>query len=184
MSRFTSLIVVRQPLALVWSTVRDRLPELVAELDDVDRVEVLDRRILDDGSVALVNEWWAGQRIPQLVAHALGTAEVGWIDRCTWDADEHVGRWTIEPHVLPGHVHCRGVTAYEPAMGGRGVRVTVDGVFDLDPSAVSGLGTALRRPVGAFVESIVSTMIPRSTRRVVEAAARLIEVENSGSGRG
>lgn len=179
MKTFKALVVVREPMDPVWHTVRDRLPDLVPRIDDVDRVVVLEREDLDGEVVRLVNEWWASQRIPEVIGRALGISEIGWVDRCEWSTEDRVGRWTIEPHVLPDHIHCEGTTSYEPAMGGRGVRVAVEGTFDLRPGALRGLASSLERPVSAFVESIVSTMIPRSTRRVVEAAAELIAAERT-----
>lgn len=180
MTPFRALVLVRQPPPLMWRTVRDRLPDLVPRIDDVDRITVLEREE-SDGDVHLVNEWWASQRVPEPIGRALGISEIGWIDRCEWTATDLVARWTIQPHVLREHITCQGTTSYEPAMGGRGVRVTVEGTFDLAPGALSGLASALERPVGAFVGSVVSTMIPRSTRKVVEAAAELVGEEQRGT---
>lgn len=179
MKSFRALVVVRQPLPRVWETVRDRLPELVGMLDDVDRITVLEREDLGDGRVRLVNEWWASQRIPEVVARAVNASEIGWIDRCEWDTDARVGRWTIEPLVLADAITCEGTTSYEPAMGGRGVRVTVAGSFELARDAFEGFSSTLRRPLTGFVETIVSTMIPRSTRKVVETASAMIAQEDA-----
>lgn len=178
MKQFRALVVVRQPLEPVWETVRDRLPELVPRIDDVERIAVLEREE-DEGRVRLVNEWVAAQRIPDMVARTIGANEIGWIDRCEWDDGSRVGHWTIEPLVLADAVSCSGTTSYEPAMGGRGVRVTVEGSFELAGSALDGLARSLHRPVTTFVESIVSTMIPRSTRHVVQTAAELVAEEQA-----
>lgn len=170
MQTFRSLVVVRRPVDEVFTTMRDRLPELVPRVDDVDRVRVLERDDLGDGRVWLVNEWWATQRIPDFVARAVGGDEIGWIDRAEWRDDGHVTHWTIEPLVLPDAITCSGETTYEPAMGGRGTRVTVAGTFDLDAGALDGVAGALQRPVASFVESVASSLVPRSTRSLVQAA--------------
>lgn len=179
MQTFKALVVVRQPLPELWQTVRDRLPELVPMIEDIDRIAVLEREDVGDGRVRLVNEWWASQRIPELVARAIDVSQIGWIDRCVWDGNDHVGRWVIEPLVLADAITCHGTTSYESAMGGRGVRVTVEGSFDVDLSTFAGLSRSLQRPIASFVESIATTMIPRSTRTVVRAAAATLTEEHA-----
>lgn len=170
MQEFRSLVVVRRPVDDVWRTVRDRLPELVPRVDDVDRVRLVAREDLGDGRVRLVNEWWAAQRIPEVVARVAGRDEIGWIDRAEWDPHGHVVRWAIEPLVLPEAISCDGETTYEDAMGGRGTRVTVEGRLDFDADGLRGVAGPLQRPLAGFVESIASSLVPRSTRSLVQAA--------------
>jgi hypothetical protein len=78
--------------------------------------------------------------------------------------------------VLGAHITCHGQTDYAPAIGGRGARVTFQGTFNLAPGAVPGLGL-LEQPLNAFVESVVTTMIPRNFRKVLVAASELIASE-------
>jgi hypothetical protein len=63
-------------------------------------------------------------------------------------------------------------------MGGRGTRVTFAGTFDLGPGALAGSAGALQKPAAAFIESIATTIIPRNVRKVIEAAARLIDADS------
>lgn len=179
MKTFSALVVVRQPVDSLFATVRDRLPELAPMVDDVASIIELDRETIGEGRIRLTNEWQSTQRVPDLLAKALGTSQVGWIDRNEWDTAGRVCRWRIEPFVLPEHIECGGITAYEPAMGGRGTRVTFSGDFNLAPGALGGLAAALERPISAFVESIVTTLIPRNSRKVIEAAAELLAAERS-----
>ncbi|HEX2027939.1 MAG TPA: hypothetical protein VHF25_08070 [Nitriliruptorales bacterium] len=173
MKQFKTLVVLRQPLQPVWSTMQDRLPELIPMIDDVASVTVLEREEVGPGRTRLVNEWRARQRLPAVVRDAVQGEVLGWIDHNLWDDQARVCVWNIEPFVLPESIRCQGTTTYEPAMGGRGCRVTFEGTFELADGALSGLAGALQRPVASFVESIVSTYIPRNTRAVLEAAARL-----------
>ncbi len=182
MKSFSTLVVVRQPADRVFATVRDRLAEIATHVDDIASIVEVERTATDSDLVHIVNEWRSAQRVPELIATSIGVAEVAWIDRNEWDAATQVCRWSVEPLVFTDHVTCRGTTTYEPAMAGRGARVTVSGEFNLAVGAFGGM-TALRRPVGAFVESIVSTMIPRNARKVIEAAAALLAVEDDGVNR-
>jgi hypothetical protein len=174
MRSFRDLVVIKQPLEQVWATVRDRLPELAAQLDDIDRIVVIERESIGPGRLRLVNEWRSGQRIPKLLQSRFGAEVVSWIDRNQWDEDSRVCTWAIEPSLLSEHIRCAGSTSYMPAMGGRGTRITFAGEFELASGALRGLAGPLEQPLAAFVESIVTVFIPRNLRKVMDAAERLI----------
>ncbi len=175
MKSFRSLAVVKRPAPEVFAIVRDRLVDLVPMVDDVRAIEVLERDELGNGDVRLVNLWTAAQRVPEAIARPLGADEIVWTDRNVWTSGEMTCRWTIEPGLFTEHIRCEGVTTYEPAMGGRGCRVTLEGTFDLAPTALARFSGAIRRPATSLVESMVSTIIPRGTRKVAEAAAELAD---------
>jgi hypothetical protein len=177
MKQFQALAVVKQPVSVMWVAVRDRMPDLAAMVDDVDSITLIERTDLGEGRVRLINEWEAAQRIPELLAKPLKVSTVRWVDTAVWDSTTMVCTWSIQPLVFPDHIDCRGTTTYESAMGGRGTRVTFQGSFDLAPGALGGLAKPLERPVGAFVESIISTMIPKNTRKIIEAAAAQLAAE-------
>jgi hypothetical protein len=178
MKTFRTLVVVRQPLDQVWAVVRDRLPELAMTLDDVKSIVVIEREELGPGNVRLVNEWRSSQRIPAGLGDRLGITDLSWLDCNLWDEADHGCTWRIEPAVLKGQIRCNGSTRYEPAMGGRGTRVTFTGTFDLAPGALATFAGPLQKPISAFVESIATTVIPRNVRKVVEAASLLIDAES------
>ena len=161
-----------------WVIVRDRLPELGAALDDIKSIVSIEREAAGPGQVRLVNEWRSSQHIPPGLRDRLGASELSWLDRNLWDDADHHCTWGIEPSVLTQHIRCEGSTRYEPAMGGRGTRVTFAGTFDLAPDALAAFAGSLRKPVSAFVESIATTVIPRNVRKVMEAASGLIDAES------
>jgi hypothetical protein len=171
MKPFRDIVIVKQPVAHMWTTVRDRLPELAPLLEDIERITPLEREACA-GGWRLVNEWCSRQRVPTLLQSRLGAAAVSWIDRNEWEDGTHLCRWSIEPSLLSEHIRCAGTTRYEPAMGGRGTRVTFAGDFELGAGALAGLAGPLERPLAAFVESIVTILIPKNLRKVMEAAAR------------
>ena len=55
---------IQQPLETVFELVRDRLPEVVPYMPNVDRI-VVDSREEHDGKVRIVNTWFAKADIPQ-----------------------------------------------------------------------------------------------------------------------
>jgi hypothetical protein len=55
-------------------------------------------------------------------------------------------------------------------MGNRGTRITFAGELDIKPALLAAVGFVGPMMAG-FVESVVTTMIPRNMRAVAEAAA-------------
>jgi len=169
---FKSLVVTQQPVDRLWVTVRDRMPELAAMLDDIQRITVIERQTLPAGGLRLVNEWRATPRLPVSIESVTGTDAFVWLDHAEWNESDRRCHWRIEPQFLDGRIQCQGVTLYEPAMGGRGSRVTFEGTLHM-AAPRAGAASLLERSVAPIVESIVTVMIPKNFRKIVEAAARL-----------
>ena len=118
--------------------------------------------------------------ISTLGLSALATPAIAGSERLIYDPDSpyflsDIDQSQADPGqnvVLRGGIGCSGETRYESAIGGRGTRVTFEGNFELKPGALSGLAGALTTPLTPFVESIVTTLIPKNLRKVIEAAAR------------
>ena len=150
---------------------RDHLVDFAGHLSDIDEIRQVTRTQDSEGIVHIVNEWRVRQQIPAMIRPILKTNELSWIDRNTWDASTQTCSWTIEPGFLTEHIACSGKTFFAPAMGGQGARVTFEGELDLKPGLLSGAFGGVDKLLAGFLESIVTTVIPRNLRNVVEAAA-------------
>lgn len=179
MNTFKSFTMVRQPIDELWLVMRDRLGEIGSGLKDIRSIEVLERVELPEGRLRFLNRWTSLQQIPAMLRGPMGGDSISWLDRAEWDDAARTCAWTIEPSVLPGYIDCGGTTRFEPAMAGRGTRVTFEGHFKLRPGFLSGLPAALEPAVQSLVESIVSTVVPRNLIRVVTAAAQSIAAQKS-----
>ena len=176
MKTFKNIVVLKHSIEPVWQTMRDRLPELAALVGDIDSIRVIER-YSENSKVRLLNEWRSSQSVPVFMQASLGAAAIEWLDRNEWDDTTRQCTWRISPNILRDYISCEGSTTFEPAMGGRGTRVTIHGTFSLAPGAVRGLAGPFEQAVTAFVESIVSTMVPKNFRKILEAAAELIRRE-------
>lgn len=179
MKQFRTIHVVKQPVDRIFVTVRDRLPEIAAMLDDVESVRLLERRERAGGRLSLVNEWRARLPLPHVLEDIVRKDSIGWIDRAEWHDRERRCAWEIEPLFLVGHIRCGGNTRYEPAMGGRGARVTFEGQIDISMGGPTAIRGPLDQAVSSVVESIVTTMVPRNFRKTLDGACTLIERPSS-----
>jgi hypothetical protein len=167
---FRALVVLKRPQDELWTNMRDHLVHFAGEIADIEGIRQLERSEDGDGVVRIANEWRARQQIPTSIRALLNVTELTWIDRNAWDITSCTCTWTIEPGFLQEFITCRGETTFAPAMGGRGTRVTFSGELDLQPGVLGGRSN-LEGMLNNFVEPIVSSIIPRNLRAVVEAAA-------------
>lgn len=175
MKAFHCLVGVRQPLDRVAAAIRDRLPDIAPDLDDVEGIRTVARTEHADGGVALVNEWRVNPKLPAALRAHVTPDMLGWLDHADWSADLTRCRWRIEPYFMAGAIRCAGETWFEPAMGGRGTRAIFDGSLDIDPSALSNIPAAWRRPASAAVELLIGTLIPKNFRKTADAATALLD---------
>jgi hypothetical protein len=164
MKTFRSLVVLKRPRAELWTIMRDHLCDFAGHIADIDSIREIERTADADGAVCIVNEWRVRQQVPAVLRPIVKTTELGWIDRNSWDAASWTCSWAIEPNVLTEHIACSGTTNFVEAMAGQGTRVVFEGAFDLKMGLLGGA-------VSGFLESIITTVIPRNLRSVVETAA-------------
>ncbi len=174
MPAFKSIVVVKQPVDLVWRTVRDYMPEIASKLDDVERVTVRERRQVDGGTIEILNDWRIRPVVPML-ADWVGQENLGWLDRATWDETTRTCSWSISPFFLTDAIRCSGRAVYEAAMDGAGTKVLFEGTFDLDASRIGGVLGSVTRPAIAVAESVIKNLIPKNFRKTVDVAAVIIK---------
>jgi hypothetical protein len=171
MKEFATLVVVRCPPERLFATMRDRMPELAASLNDIERIDELERREEPQGTV-VVSRWQPRPILPAMLQARLGPDGVHWLDRAQWNETERTCRWSIEPSLGEGAITCAGETVFEPAMAGRGTRVRFAGNVSIDEAYLGSLVGAFRGPVRSMVETIATSMIPANFRTMAETAAK------------
>ncbi|HEX9372345.1 MAG TPA: hypothetical protein VF897_15125 [Roseiflexaceae bacterium] len=177
MKPFKSVAVVKYPLELVWPTIRDRLPELVPFLDDIESITVLERAEDADGVVRLVNLWKANPRLPAPLASAIPPAALTWIDRAEWRPRSHECHWRIELQCLPERAQYAGLTSYVAAIGGRGTRITFEGQLDVPERGLAASSPLIEGALAKGVESVVTTMIPQNFLKLTQALSTFLGAE-------
>ncbi len=160
--------MVRHPLELAWSNMRDRLGDVARGVADI-RSFTTTARSQNGGVTTAVNEWVADPQLPAALMALLPEKLFRWIDRASWIDALHECRWSIETAFSADRVRCGGVTLYEPAIGGRGTRITFRGELEIAP------GGALVGPLASLVESIVTTIIPKNFNALANALGSTLD---------
>jgi hypothetical protein len=100
---------------------------------------------------------------------------LAWTDRAIWSAKAFECTWKIEPHFFADRVKSEGITRYEPAMGGRGTRVTFEGVLELSAANLPGVPAVFESAVLVGVETFLGVLIPKNFRKLIAAAAKVLD---------
>ena len=175
MKDFRCLVGLRHPPDRVALGVRDWMGEIGPTLENVQQVATVVRVERPAGGTGLVNEWRVNPVLPAALNGVVTRDMLGWLDHAEWAPDLSACAWRIEPFFMSEAIDCRGSTRFEPAMGGRGSRVTFEGRLDIDPAALATLPVIWRGPASIAVEMLISTLIPKNFRTAVEAVGSLLE---------
>ena len=173
--KIKSISVLKHPRESVWTTIRDRLPEIVPFLDDIESVKVQSRDERPDGAVQLVNLWKAKPKLPAIAANYIMPDMLAWIDRADYRPQSFECHWQMEPLFFSERIKCAGVTRYESAMGGRGPRVTVEGDLELSTHNLPGVPAILEGALASGVAAFVTALVPKNFRKLIDAVGQFME---------
>jgi hypothetical protein len=145
-------VFVPFPLTLVYTTYRDRLPELVAQMSNVKQV-VLKSRQEQNGSVQQVYEWHGRSDIPGMLKAFLSEDLLTWTDFATWKEAEYVTNWQIQPHAFQDAITWSGQDRYRAE--GNGTRIESKGQLTIDPHRLKGVPFFLTGQVSHLAEEML-----------------------------
>ncbi len=183
MKPFKSVAIVKHPIEQVWLTVLNRLPDLVPFMEDMEKISQLKREDLPYGVTRLDNLWQAKPMLRLSPGSSTATGQglqlkpemFAWIDRAEWRPQDHACHWQIESRFMPDALKCWGVTSYEPAIGGRGTRVTFEGKLGMSTGTLlPGLGFLDGSLMSGF-ETLASSLIPKNMRKMTEAVGIFLD---------
>ncbi len=161
--------MVKHPIEEVWKVMRDDLPELAPHMADIASIRVESVRPDGDDVKRIVNVWEARPRLPLNMSTQLPAGLFTWRDHAEWHGTAKECRWHLAHPTFRDSFTCAGVTRFQPAMGGRGTRLTFSGTFDLNRHHLpKGLGM-LGGPTLQVIESMLIKLIPKNFQKISAA---------------
>ncbi|MBW4463835.1 MAG: DUF2505 domain-containing protein [Pegethrix bostrychoides GSE-TBD4-15B] len=145
-------VFVPFPLALVYSTYRDHLPELVQQMASVKQVRLQSRQETN-GTVQQVYEWHGKSEIPGMLKAFLSEDLLTWTDFATWKAAEYATDWRIQPQLFQDAVTWAGIDRY--IAEGSGTRIESRGELRIDPKRLQGVPFFLTGQVSHLAEEML-----------------------------
>lgn len=165
------------PRPEVFSTYRDRLPELVPYLPDVKQIQVLKRED-EGGIVRMTNEWVASTQIPKVAQAVIKPEMLVWLDHAEWDAQAYTCDWRIETRMFTQQVRCQGHNTYIERDGG--TELQIRGALDVDLKGVPGVPRFLAGRVAPHVERFVVEMLTPNLLSVAKGLEAFLRAESGG----
>ena len=169
---FKTIAVVKFPIEEVWETMRDQLPMLSEFLEDIESITVQDKQEEQKGNLRVINIWQASPKLPSIIADRIKPEMLVWTDTAVWKEKTLTCDWIIDPHYFSGKVACQGNTRFEPAIGGRGTRITFAGDLKIDTSL--GVSNMMGDLISKGVETILVKVIPNNFSKLSGAITRYL----------
>ena len=92
---FEAESLIEHPRDAAYLAYRDHLPELVAAVQNIERIDVHARNEIE-GGVKLHNIWYANARIPRVAQTVISKDLMTWDDFAVWRDAQHVCDWYME----------------------------------------------------------------------------------------
>lgn len=173
---FKTVSIVKHPPLTVWETMRDHYPEIADLVDEVDSITVHSRQKTPSGTLEVVNIWKANPQLPPIITDYIKPEMLTWTDTAIWDEQKMTCNWTIDSHYFREKMDCKGFTKFEPAIGGRGCRLTFQGSIYWDGGVPITFGV-MDGMVSKALESIISKLVPNNFQKLTTAVEKYIEMQ-------
>lgn len=153
---------ITEPLPVSAETafllLRDRMPELVPFLHDVEEIRVLERAE-GDGVVRILNLWQGSmERVPGPARPFVNRELVSWHDHATWTTSRREAAFRLEPRVGASVFTCAGTTRLIEVGEERAtLRLEVD--FEVYPERVPGVPRLLAGKLRGPIEQTIAGQV-------------------------
>lgn len=171
--KFTLVDEIPWPRDVVFRTHRDKLPELVPYLANVDAVEVRER--MEDGDVVRLLNHWSGSSddVPALIRPVLKPELLTWVDRAVWDQGRWRCDWNITLNALPDAITAKGYNLFQDE--GDETVIQIQGEFTVHPDRIPGVPTLLARKAQSAIERFVVGLLEPNLRLSNRAVEQYLE---------
>ena len=166
--------VIPFPAPLVYETLRDRTPELVPFLREIDRIETVQRQRSIDGSLVLTNLWQANrQSVPRAARPFVSREMLRWRDIATWDDTQLRLDWRFETEHMEALYTCNG-TNYVKPLNDTTSRLSVTGTIETFPERVPGISNRLGRRIAPKADRWLIQLLMPNIAQVPKALSQLL----------
>ncbi len=166
------------PRELVYSTYRDRLPELVPYLPNITGITVKSRE--DEGQVSkLLNIWDAQAEIPKVAQAIIKPEMASWLDHAAWNQADWSCDWRIETKVFTENVNCGGHNTY--VEDGEGTILKIRGDLDVSLKGIPGVPRLLAGKIAPVVEKFIVNLIKPNLLSVAKGLEDFLKAEAAKS---
>jgi len=151
--------VITYPLETVWGVMRDKLPELVPFLADVESIEEVEREDQGPGRVRLLNIWQAEKEAaPKVVRPFLTRKVLRWKDHAEWNEKDRTVNWSFETIKFDKLFKCAGQNRFKRTSQGH-TRLIIRGDLEIYPQHVPGVPRFLAKRIKPKIERFIIKLV-------------------------
>jgi hypothetical protein len=166
------------PRTLVFSTYRDRLPQLVPHLPNVESITNAEREEKPggrEGVVRLLNLWKAKADVPKIAQAVVKPEMLAWKDHAVWNENEWTCEWRVETHLMTEAVRCQGKNRFLDE--GATTKLEIRGDLEIDLAKFKGVPRFLAGSVGPVVEKFIVTLLTPNLLSVSKGLESFLQAE-------
>ena len=146
------------PAEEVFGLIRDRMPELVPFLHDIEGITVTER-VEEGDTVRIVNLWQGSlNKVPGPVMKFVKPELASWNDHAVWTTSDRTARWRLEPRVGTKVFECHGTTKIVE-VSDETCRLVLDIDLEIHPERIPGVPRILARRFRGKVESMIAGLL-------------------------
>jgi hypothetical protein len=156
--KIESVDVIPYSRDLVFSTLRDKLVEMVPYLPNIKTIEEKEREDLGDGSTRVFNWWKAKSEIPKVARAIVKPEMLHWNDHAIWNEKSWTVDWRLETNFFTDRVNCEGRNVYR-ALDDDRTELAIHGELTIDVKNIKGVPRIMAGTIGSGIEKFVVTLI-------------------------
>jgi hypothetical protein len=148
------------PRTLVFSTYRDRLPQLVPHLPNIKEIAVLEREERPGGTegvTRMLNLWKASAEIPKVAQAVIKPEALAWKDHARWNQNEWTCDWRVETQMFTENVRCGGRNHFVEQ--GESTILEIRGELEIDLAGIRGVPKFLAGTIAPVVEKFIVALL-------------------------
>lgn len=166
---------VTHPARQVFEALRDKTPELLAFMPNIEAVEVLERRE-EDGVLHLLNRWQGTKAdVPKALRPFASREMTSWMDYAAWNSEELSCRWRIEAAVASRMFRCEGKTTID-ATGDEACTFRLAGELTVDPAHIPGVPRFLAKKLKSPLERFIIGAVTPNLTGIAKAVQRYLDL--------
>ncbi|AEE52754.1 hypothetical protein [Haliscomenobacter hydrossis] len=159
--QINTVVIIKHPLEPVWEAMQNQLSEIAFQVDDIESIQLQERQVSEASEVVITNVWKAKPMLPDFLKSMIQPDMLTWTDTAVWKTSSRTCHWVIHSHYFKEKMDCTGVTLFEPALGGRGCRLSVQGNLQWNGGTIGVLQQG--------IEAVIGNIIPANFRKLAHA---------------
>ena len=171
--------IIPYPTELVFTTLRDRLTDIVPYMPNIDRVEIVSREDADDQKTKLVRHWYAKGEIPKMVRTMIKPEMLRWKDVALWDPADYTCAWSLETFFFTENIRCKGLNYYR-SHGENNTSIEITGDLTIDLSNISSIPKLLRKKVGEQATKFIIKLVSPNLKNLNAGLSEFLASEKRG----